>query len=81
MRVSEGVKTLLCSIEGTRLDSVLRKYGDVSLHPRDLRNSSGNLLGSEGVGCGYDNAKLGPKKLGGVIIDGTMWKASVPSVS
>ena len=74
-RVSKGVEALLHSIESTWLDSVLRKGGDMSLHLGNFRNSSGNLLGSEGVWCGCGNAELGPKELGGIVIDGAMWNA------
>ena len=73
VRVSEGVETLLCSVEGTRLDSILREGGDASLHLRNLRDSESDLLGSEGVWCGRCNAKLGSKELGGVVIDGAVW--------
>ena len=73
--VSEGVEALLCSVEGTQLDLVLGEDGDVSLHLRDFGNLSSNLLRRKCVQCGRGNAKLGPKELGGIIIDGVMWDA------
>ena len=71
-RVSKGIETLLRSVEGTQLDSVLWEGGDASLHLRNLGDPEGDLLRSEGVWCRRCNAKLGPKELGGIIIDGTM---------
>ena len=71
-RVSKGVETLLCSVKGAWLDSVLREYGDALLHLRNLGNSSGNLLGCKRVWCRRGNAKLGSKELGGVVVDGVM---------
>ena len=71
-RVSKGVETLFCSVEGTWLDSILWEDGDASLHLWNLRDSEGDLFGGEGVWCGRGNAKLGPKELGGVVVDGTV---------
>ena len=71
--VSEGVETLLRSVEDAWLDSVLWEQGDTSLHLWNLRDSESDLLGGEGVWCRRSNAKLGSKELGGVIIDGAMW--------
>ena len=76
-RVSEGVETLFCSVEGTRLDSILREGGDASLHLRDLGDSEGNLFGGEGVWCRRGNAKLGSKELGGVVVNSAVWDAGL----
>ena len=70
--LNEGVEMLLHSTKGAWLDSILWKDDDVTLHLRELRDTSSNLLRGEHIRCRCSNAELGLKELGGAVINGSM---------